>query len=130
MRTEILEMKKKIIENMTKYMNFGCAEDENDSSFDPDFEAGYEQDHVDQCAKIIDDLFVNLTNAANSKKVGIILKAVKEAVLKLNELNENCDYSLIETDQREDLCELINAAAIDAGLDSDDNDITEEWREW
>ena len=58
------------------------------------------------------------------------MKAVKTAVVKLNKLNDRCDGSLIETDQREQLCELIITAARGAGLSSDKYDITEEWREW
>jgi hypothetical protein len=40
------------------------------------------------------------------------------------------DGCFIETDQREQLCPLIIAAAKRAGLVSDVNDITEGWREW
>jgi len=47
-----------------------------------------------------------------------------------NKLNGECDYSLIETDQREDLCELITSAADHAGLESSVYDIIEEWRDW
>jgi hypothetical protein len=54
---------------------------------------------------------------------------VKRVVLKLNKLNASCDGALIETDQREDLCELIQTAAKSAGLNSD-QDATVSWREW
>lgn len=46
-------------------------------------------------------------------------------MLALNALNDERDGALIETGPREDLCELIQAAATAAGLD-----ITEAWREW
>jgi hypothetical protein len=58
------------------------------------------------------------------------MKAVKTAVVKLNRLNEQCYGCLIETDQREQLCELIISAAKRAGLVSTVYDITEEWRDW
>jgi hypothetical protein len=45
-------------------------------------------------------------------------------------MGSTSDGLLIETDQREQLCELIIAAAQRAGLVSDVYDITEEWREW
>ena len=35
------------------------------------------------------------------------MECVKETVLKLNSLNEKTDFELIETDQREQICELI-----------------------
>ncbi|MEC3334216.1 hypothetical protein P9043_17885 [Bacillus cereus] len=49
-------------------------------------------------------------------------------VMKLNELNIEHDH-FIETMEREDLYEFIDAAARIAGLESEE-DITEEWREW
>jgi hypothetical protein len=45
-------------------------------------------------------------------------------------LNEQCDGSMIETDQREQLCELLITAASNAGLVSTQYDITEKWRDW
>jgi len=90
---------------------------------------GYTQKHIDKCSEILkkyeDDLLA-IKKAENS----IIMKKIKEVVLALNKLNEKVDYSLIETDQREDLCEFIKEKAISAGLTNTDNDITEEWREW
>ncbi len=59
----------------------------------------------------------------------VILIATKEAVLALNELNYFCDQTLIETDERENICALILTAANAVGLQSDE-DITQEWREW
>jgi hypothetical protein len=46
------------------------------------------------------------------------MKSVKKTVLALNDLNEECNCSLIETDQHEDLCELIDVAVDRAGLES------------
>ena len=47
----------------------------------------------------------------------------------MNVLNEKCEYELIETDQREDICKFIITAVNVAGLKTDE-DVTEEWREW
>ena len=60
----------------------------------------------------------------------MVMSAVKAAVLALNQLNAKCDYSLIETDQREDLAMLVIKAAESVGVGNGKNDITEEWREW
>nr|WP_240633604.1 hypothetical protein [Planomicrobium okeanokoites] len=57
-----------------------------------------------------------------------IIKQVKEAVLRLNALNEKYDF-FIETLEREELCDFIMEKAQQAGLDTEE-DITEEWREW
>lgn len=59
-----------------------------------------------------------------------IMKCVKKAVVALNKLSEKTDYEMLETAERETICEIIQDAAIDCGLNSDSEDITEEWREW
>ena len=48
---------------------------------------------------------------------------------KLNEFNEKHDYSIIETDQREGIGDLIDHVIQQSGH-SVTEDITEEWREW
>jgi hypothetical protein len=130
MTPKLFRLKKKTIDGMISYMKYGGAADEKDPEYDPDFDAGYTQKHVDQCSKIIDDLFASLKAASDAKRHESLVNAVKVAVVKLNKLNERCDGALIETDQREDLCELIISAAKQAGLKSGKADITAEWREW
>jgi hypothetical protein len=130
MNQEILELKRKAIDGMVDYMKYGGAEDENDPEYDPEFDAGYTQKHVDRCQAIIDEFLDSLEKAPEAQKNEYILAAAKKIVLKLNKLNEKCDFSLIGTDQREDLCELIISAARHAGLESSVYDITEEWRDW
>ncbi len=130
MTPELLELKKEIIDGMVSFMKFGGADDENDPEYDPEYDAGYTQKHIDQCSKIIDEFFSALKNTPDLKKNESILKTVKATVVKLNKLNDKCDGSIIETDQREQLCELIITAAKHAGIESNEDDITEEWREW
>ncbi|MEN8816898.1 MAG: hypothetical protein ABF274_08530 [Nonlabens sp.] len=57
-------------------------------------------------------------------------KKVKDIVLSLNELNEKCDHELIETDQREQLADIIILAGYLKGNNGRNEDITEEWRDW
>ena len=45
-------------------------------------------------------------------------------------LNATCEYNLIETDPREDICSFIIRAGALAGFNAADEDVTEEWREW
>jgi hypothetical protein len=130
MNQEILEAKRALIDGMIEYMKYGGAVDENDPEYDPEFDAGYTQEHVDLCSEIIDDFLASLEKAPEAQKNKYIMTAVKKAILKLNKLNEKCDGGLIETDQREDLAKLINLAAKHAGLESSDDDITYKWREW
>lgn len=60
-------------------------------------------------------------------------KYFEDAITSLNELNEE-DDSLIETGEREDLCELIDQITIAAGLNpenyADGEGIADLWREW
>ncbi|WP_218973875.1 hypothetical protein [Paenibacillus sp. BGI2013] len=59
-----------------------------------------------------------------------MMKAVEEVVVSFNEMNEANGY-FIETMEREELADFIDKAARLVGLDiHEDEDITEEWREW
>jgi hypothetical protein len=59
-----------------------------------------------------------------------ILACVEKAVLDLNKLNEKTDYALLETEERENICEWMQTAAVACGLSDDVDDVTGEWREW
>src|SRR5262245_33095041 len=129
-KEDILKMKQDLIYGMIEYMKYRGGADENDPEYNPEFDAGYTQKHVDRCSEIIDDFLASLEKTPDAQKNEYIMDAVKETILRLNELNEKCDGNLILTGQREDLCKLIDLAARDAGLESSTYDITYEWREW
>jgi hypothetical protein len=64
-------------------------------------------------------------NASNEK----IMKVVQHTIFKLNEIDEK--RQIIETSEREDLCEFIGKGARLAGLETGLNeDITEGFRNW
>jgi hypothetical protein len=118
--THLETLKAEVIESMLDYMT-----DEDD----PDFDSGYERQHVDRCGALL-DAFINSTRSIDpSSGPEQILATTKETVLALNALNAECEGSLIETDQREMICDLLLAALAGCGYDGDD-DVTEEWREW
>lgn len=56
------------------------------------------------------------------------------AVIALNDLNDDTDGSLIETDEREELCDLFNKIGLAAGIDvekyGDGEGLESEWRDW
>lgn len=64
----------------------------------------------------------------NQKKNG--MKSVKNVVLGLNDLNEKCGHELIETDQREQIADIIILAGHLKNYNTRNEDITEDWREW
>jgi hypothetical protein len=130
MNDRIRALTDELVSDMAHYMKYGGAESEADPDYDPDFDAGYTQKHIDQCGKILGAFFDDLSRVPQENKDKAILSSVRTTVLALNKLNDDCGGGLIETDQREQLCEIIISGARDAGLVSPQYDITEEWREW
>src|ERR1043165_418601 len=98
-KSELQELQTAAIDDMVSYMKYGGAENESDPDYDPAFDAGYTQKHVDRCAKIIAAYLHALGKIGRSGKDLKILSEAKKAVLSLNKLNKECDGSLIETDQ-------------------------------
>jgi hypothetical protein len=119
------EHKAAILESMVNYLNG----DEDLPKYDP----GYTQDHIERCAALIDQYIKEIQAQEIVANRAAILAAAKKFVIALNRLNEECNGSLIETMQREDLCALIFFGAQRAKLPEDyvhKVDFTEEWREW
>ncbi|PQP82703.1 hypothetical protein C0Q44_14955 [Paenibacillus sp. PCH8] len=80
--------------------------------------------------KALDTFLHQLIALEESKHPERIMKAVEEVVTTFNEMNEANGY-FIETMEREELADFIDKAARLVGLEiEEDEDITEEWREW
>ena len=90
-------------------------------------ESEYTKKDIDTCMNLIDDFLVAMS-AADSRKTA--MPHVKKVVLALNDLNEACEYELIETDQREQLADIIILAGYLKGYNKRTEDTTEDWREW
>lgn len=92
----------------------------------------YTEANCNACQQIFDELIEGLINAGENAQTETKLVLFKEAILKTNVLNEQCGYALIETGEREELCELTDAIAIAAGLDpkSYGEGLASEWRDW
>ena len=105
-----------IIESMISYMEF-------------DEECVYTDKDIEECKKLLIN-YLDKISAIERPNDNEIINQVKYLVTSLNKLNERSDYTLIETEQREDICKLINESAVDIGLEKKYEDITEEWREW
>ena len=106
-----------VLVSMKEYMEF-CQDG-----------AGYTEADITRCGEILDE-YIDRLSQVDDPDAGAILLYVEKVVRDLNELNDECNYSLIETDQRELLCDFIEKVAQEAGLENDGTDITEEWREW
>lgn len=101
--------------------------DGNDD-FGSEFDCGYTQQHIVQCVGIVDQ-YVESLNSLNEPDDDVLRHAIEKVVRELNDLNDRAGGCLIETDQREDLCQIILVVAKQAGMKTDE-DVTEEWREW
>lgn len=111
---EIEEVKTRLLQGMLEFIE----DDDN---------ACYSSDEVDQCDSILKDFLSNSGKLADKKA---FTNEVRKTVLALNDLNESVDCSIIETDQREDICEILIYSGFLLGFNKKDEDITEEWREW
>lgn len=90
-------------------------------------DSNYDESDIETCDEILDQFLSTLADVTDKSAA---LDLVKQTVFALNSLNEACNGDLIETDQRESICELINRAGAARGFNSDDEDVTERWREW
>lgn len=94
----------------------------------------YAEEACERARKIFDTLIEKLISigedAGENEKIPLFQKAIES----INELNEEYDEVLIETGEREELCELFNQITIAAGLNPDDygdgEGLASEWREW
>jgi hypothetical protein len=89
--------------------------------------AGYTEAHVEECRLLLEE---HLDAISRAKDATIAKQCARSTVLKLNELNEKAEHELIETDQREQICEYIIRAGALLGFNGENEDVTEEWREW
>ncbi|MDQ1161520.1 hypothetical protein QE422_001888 [Chryseobacterium sp. SORGH_AS 447] len=87
----------------------------------------YSQKDVNECVSLLSNFVINIFKT-HSKDEALLI--VKSTVLKLNALNERCDHSLIETNEREQIAEIIILASHKMKYNSLNEDITEKWREW
>lgn len=90
-------------------------------------EAAYTCADVTTCIETLLDFLTSID--AEKQTIETAKAHVRELILSLNELNEECQHCLIETGQREDICEFIRKALLSANIEFS-SDITEQWREW
>ena len=106
-----------VAEPMLDFMQ-ECGDDAAFSAFD-----------VERCKMILKD-YLDVLAALAEPTDEAILAQVRKTVLALNELNEETEYALIETSERESICILIQDAAEACGLRAEIDDVTEEWRDF
>ncbi len=90
--------------------------------------AGYQEENVNQVKDV-------LTTFDTAYRQGVASREAFDALLApaiegLNAINDQCDFCLIETGQRELLATYFNRAARLAGVGSESEDVTELLRDW
>ena len=94
----------------------------------------YTEENCDVAKRIFDTLLSELIALGENVCEENKLLKFQAAVEALNTLNNETDGSLIETGEREELCELFNVIAVKAGIDSgkygDGEGPASEWRDW
>lgn len=110
------------MESLLRNIQYGLM-DYIEGDDDPD----YTEEDVNTCISLL----IDFHHVVQSKSANLdaALVYVRDLVLALNELNLKCDECLIETDQREQICEFIFRVLDEANI-LFDGDVTEEWREW
>lgn len=89
----------------------------------------YTREHIDRCETLI-HTYLDALDALEEPTDAAIMAQVEILVLALNDLNEETDYAMIETVEREAICEVTQEAAVAAGLQDIPEDVTEQWRDW
>ena len=94
----------------------------------------YTPENCDKAEQILDTLIGQLIALGEHAPKTEKEKQFEQAVFALNSLNDATDGGLIETGEREDLCELLDTITVAAGLHpgdyADGEGIADEWREW
>jgi len=94
---------------------------------DTEEDAEYTEEDVTTCITLLLGFMTAVEEEASDLASAEVL--VRELVLSLNDLNEQCDCALIETSQREDIVLFINKVLQASNIDAD-GDITSQYREW
>ena len=94
----------------------------------------YTSENCDKAQAIFDTLIDKLGELGENGTKSDKEKMFAIAIIALNDLNDETDGALIETGEREDLCELIDEITIKAGLNPEDyavgDGMADEWRDW
>lgn len=120
--------KQSILREIVCYMKYGTTCDDEAGDPEAEFDAGYEQADVDRCDEILSN-FIASMQAHRQAAPEVLLADVKTTVEALNRLNDDCNGGILETDQRESICNLINNGLRFAGMEPE-GDVTEPWRDW
>jgi len=87
----------------------------------------YSEKDIEQVLVILND-YLNSMSDTHSKTVG--MEVIQKTIERINILNEQCEFSLIATGEREKIADVINLVSIEKGYSLPEDDVTEAWRDW
>jgi hypothetical protein len=135
-KDELAQLKAAIIDDI----------DNEVSEYLADVERGHHENNYDYTEDtageygVILETYLAKVFAADKSNIEVVMSAIKNAVLALNELEEQYDSLggfMLFCDEDEDgvtrgkkVCELILLAAAEAGVGDGKEDLTKEWRKW
>ncbi|MCB1122569.1 MAG: hypothetical protein KJT03_13530 [Verrucomicrobiae bacterium] len=90
-------------------------------------ETSYSEENVEECRDVLNAHLRCLSQARNREQA---LNCVMNTVEQLNELNEEADHHLLQSRSGELICEFMALAGAKRGFNTEDEDITENWRDW
>jgi len=94
---------------------------------DGEEEPDYTSEDVTACITLLLEFMSNMESEVQTAESA--RNNIRDLVISLNELNDECDQCLIETDQREEICEFIQKVVSTTHVELE-GDVTEEWRDW
>jgi hypothetical protein len=94
----------------------------------------YTEENCRKMRTIFDDLISGLIGIGEGASENDKVKLFQRAIERTNALNDENNGTLIETGEREDLCELTNLIGEACGIDpkkyGDGEGLATEWRDW
>ena len=108
-----------IISSIKDYI--GSEEDDED-----DDDSNCSLADVESLKNILEEYLRTISGKKGDEKN--LYKATRIAVKKINKLDDKTDNELIETEEREELCNFFNNGSAYVGIETED--IADEWREW
>lgn len=108
---------------------------EDESIFTPEqYECGLILREIcNKIQKIMDIFIAKLIEVGEDASPKVKEKIFEIIIKVINQVNNSYKYSLLDTNEREDLCELFSIICETVGLDENKNyngDITGNWRDW
>jgi len=94
----------------------------------------YTLENCNKAKKIMDDLIDDLVKIGIDANEEMKIEKFKKAVLEYNKLNDANNGEIIETGEREDLCQIMDDIGEASGIVpekyGDGDGIASEWRNW